>query len=1449
MVVAGENPFGIAIAQCQGDFGLPLLNTWLSLGLHAAFLLLSFQGLAFMVRRATVARIPGFLHSLYLTTGTVYCALAVTLLAYNVNRPDYVSSCSLASSILRTLSVLLCLALSYCWHFKGRRPSSRLCVFLLVDLLSNIARSRGLWTVVRNSLDRTFASVFTVFVVAEAAFLSSNLIWKSRWLLSWEADEHSPEETTSIFGLGLYTWVNPLLWAGYHRNLNLKDLYPLDKALSADAVSRKSLRSLHRVDGRAGDADVLLWAAKPLLRPLLLPVLPRLCLVGFTLCQPFFLQSLLNFLAGPKDEVSRSSSGSGLVGAAILIYVGIAASTSIYWYYQERAQSTMRAFLVTCIYQSSVGTQTADGTAAVTLMSTDVDRIYTGMRYMHEIWANMIQTAIACWLLQRELGLGFLGPLAVVIIGFALSFVLSKLAVNYQRLWMGRVQKRISVTSSVLSCVKELRISALTDAVIELVQGERREEIHQGAKSRTIRAVSATLSSLPQAIAPVLAFAFGPGRLDTTKAFTSLSYLTLLTAPLLIVLQTLPIIASCWACLRRIYDFLARPQRMDSRILTKGESGPTTVGPRISVRNCDFGWSEENIVLRGIDLTITQSSITFVIGPVASGKSTLCKALLAEVPFMQGEITCSYDPRRVAYCAQVPFLLSRSIQDNIIGFEDLDAARYDEVIQATMLTDDFRVLPDGDRTMIGSNGTSLSGGQKQRISLARALYHDADLIVADDVFSGLDPSTQEQVCHRVFGSDGLVRKRRTTVVLCTQSVKFVAVADYTIELSGHGGIAKQGPVPQVLGVAAGVAFSQAPSSVTETDVDNAIMPLHKKQIRSNLPRLMRGEEPQDQATDDEPAVPPPATELSVYWAYMASVGIRPLILYVLLVVCIGFCQNFSTIWLKFWSANALGDRGFQFYIGIYSLLAVAALLVILSAGVHLHDQALKTALSASLRFISTTDTGSILNLFSQDMTIIDSQLPGMINNLFISGAVAIGQAIVIAVSSAYLAISYPFFIGVVYFVQKYYLPTSKRLRILDLEAKSPLYTHFLDTLTGIATIRSYGWFGHMALRNANFLDISQRPSYQLAMVQQWLLLVMNMVVAALALILVLLATQLRGGVVDLGALGAAMVMLITFGTTLAGVVNAYTGLEIALGGISRLKRFSEMTEREDKEFGEGDILPPAEWPLSGKVVMEDISASYNRADPQPLLSDLSLVIHSREKVALCGRTGSGKSSVLALLLRLIDPITSQSASTPPTILIDDMSLTRINHSALRMHLIAASQDAVFLPSDSATSFHANLDPWKAATAEEALAALDTVGLREAIDARGGIDAVADTSGLSGGQKQLFCLARVVLRRRVRLNQLVKRGLQEGGILLLDEMTSSVDRETESLMMDILWREFEAYTVLMITHSMEVAGRCDRVLVLDSGKIVEDGTPKQLAKTDGSWFRALTLAGNVRGTSA
>jgi ABC-type multidrug transport system fused ATPase/permease subunit len=215
--------------------------------------------------------------------------------------------------------------------------------------------------------------------------------------------------------------------------------------------------------------------------------------------------------------------------------------------------------------------------------------------------------------------------------------------------------------------------------------------------------------------------------------------------------------------------------------------------------------------------------------------------------------------------------------------------------------------------------------------------------------------------------------------------------------------------------------------------------------------------------------------------------------------------------------------------------------------------------------------------------------------------------------------------------------------------------------------------------------------------------------------------------------------------------------------------------------------------------------------------------------------------MIALLLRMLEPLplSTSPSSVSPQILIDDKPLTSVNRTTLRTRIIAASQDSVFLPDGS--SFRANLDPWSAASATEALAVLETIGLQDVILARGGIDAPVNAAELSAGQKQMFVLGRAILRRRVRARLRAALGLEDGGVLLLDEMTASVDAETEKRMMEVVEKEFENYTVLMVTHSMELARGCGRVVVLDRGKVFEDGEPWRLEAKEGGSFRALVLA--------
>ncbi|KAF4926898.1 ABC transporter FUM19 [Colletotrichum viniferum] len=1426
---------------------------WLSVATAAVFVAVAALRVLRLARSRdpSVVRGAGMMWIAKLVAGAVFTGLRLGLLVVVLRQQNGGPNAELvASTALNFTASCLLLALSPLEHFKRSRPSILACSFLFLALIYDIYRCPSLWSASdqqnNEHLSMSFKVLFTTAIVVEVLFLALESLKRRRWV-KWDSDEHSPEETSSILSLGLYSWLNPLLWKGYHKPLVMDDLFPLDTSIS---VAKLDTRRRPESKGTS-ISDLVLWLARPLGWSLLLPILPRLCLLGFTFCQPFFLQRLLGFLSSNEDN---SSTASGLVAVAVLTYSGIAISTALYWYYQERFQSLLRAYLISAIYRKTAVIQhMGDGdSAAVTLMGADVERIYTGLRLMHEVWANAIQIGLASWLLQRQLGLAFLAPLAIVLICFFISFAISKRAVPYQSAWMARVQKRIAFTSAVLSNIKDLRSSGMIRPAAALVQREREDEIRVGERSRILIAISASSGQLPQAIAPALAFAFGPKVLDETRAFTALSFLALLTSPLLVVLQSLPIIAASFACLQRIKLFLAQETRVDGRHIvastdTDEKAGKSTIEVKskeafISIQGGSFGWKDDKPVLKDISIYVPKSSIGFVVGPVASGKSTFCRALLGEVPHAKGTVTLG--SKKLAYCHQTPFLFNSSIMENIVGFSPLNTARYADVIRAAMLLDDLATMPAGDRTVVGTKGISLSGGQRQRISLARALYHEADILVLDDVFRGLDSSTQHQVCQAIFGSNGLLRKRGTTVIVCTHSTQLLPVADHIIALTQEGTILDHGTFIDI------TEDEERARRFGLTSITEAITRQSKKATTADEMDISPSKEAREASQPLKTVIVPkaqpisatiPTVDLAVYRHWLSTMKPLPLIMFAILVIGVGFCANFPTIWLKFWSADSTSSspqHSFDFWMGLYALIGAGGVICVFPAGLimlrtavrlagtDLHHATVDTVMNSSLRFLSTTDVGKILNLFSQDMNIMDTQLPRMINNLCFCLATAIGQAAVIAVSSAWLAISYLFFMLLLWVVQRIYLPTSKRLRILDLEAKTPLYTNFLDTMNGLPTIRAFDWFPHQLARNNTLLDDSQRPLYLLAMAQQWLMLTMNIIVAVVAVLLVALATQLRS---DTGNVGAGLVTLITLGGTLTTIVIAYTGLETSLGAIGRLKAFGEETEREDS-VGD-DVTPDEAWPMNGHVDIRDVDVSYNGSDK--VLKCLNMIFEPGQKVAICGRTGSGKSSILALLLRLIDPLQASTiTNSQPAIMIDGVPLNTVNRITLRERVISASQDPVFLP--EGTTFRANLDPASVATNEECAAVLCDVGLNTAVEEKGGLNAIISGAELSAGQKQLFSIARAVLRRRVRRRE---TGV-DGGLLLLDEITSGADTETEKRVHRILDSEFGGYTVIMVTHRKEMAISCDRVIMLDAGEVVEDGPPQVLlAKADGR-FKAL-----------
>ncbi|KAL2075027.1 hypothetical protein VTL71DRAFT_8807 [Oculimacula yallundae] len=1462
-----DRSFGPAIRGCRSefDFTIRFENIFFSLIPCSVFAAVSVIRILVLLRQPKI--VLWRLWAIFKLVAAISLgAINLTLLVISA-RSRFVDNVFVSSIVLSLVSTFCIAALSGLEHTRSPRPSILIQTFLLLIILFDVVRARTFWLSAIGSEEFVFCRLFTASIVGKTVLLLLESKQKTKQV-KWDSENHSPEETAGIFGLAAYTWLYTIFWNGYRTVLTLEDLFTLDQRLATQDLQVKLRQHLEDSSNKGKKHGLGLAKAlsETLSISLILPVLPRMGLIAFRFCQPFLINTLLDYLQKSNRE-SPANFGYGLIGAAFLIYMGIAVSTSFYWYFHERSLCKCRAALGGAVYvkTTEMKSTSSGDSAAVTLMSTDVERVRLGLLNLHEFWGNSVEVALASWLLQRQLGAAVAAPLIVVlccVIGGAFA---NRYTGARQKIWMEKIQKRVGLTANVISNMKHLKISGLAAPVEGLIQAMRVDELKAASRFRAVYVVAITFGFLPIALCPVMTFAVTSRTLDATTIFTSMSYLLLLADPLSYIFQNTPNLLAAFTCLERIQNFLEQEPRQDYRVSeshaenTGGSSFNSERKDRsaVSISNGSFGWDAGKMTLEEIDLDIPISQLTLVVGPVGAGKSTLCKALLGEVPVVEGQvmIDTSSISRRIGYCDQVPYLSNTSIKDNIIGFSDFNELRYEEVIHATMLKTDFSMLPQGDETIIGSDGISLSGGQKQRVSMARALYLDSNFYIFDDILSGLDADTEDQVFRHVFGPDGLIRSRNATCLLCTHTIRHLPSADHIVALSTDGRIAEQGTFKDLLsneqyihslGITA--SADRIPLKSASTVTASEITKLEAPQIESTKPstkQLGSGHvDEKKRMTGDS----------SVYKYYLGSLGKTSITAFIVFGLGWGFFYNWGNVWLEFWSrdiSSTQPSRSKAFYVGLYALFQMCYVgsvffvflicyrTMVLVSGSKLHKAALSTLITAPLAFFTSTDTGLVTNLFSQDMTLIDNELPIAVTNLALDLCNAIGMAAVIATASPWLALSYPILFVILWGIQKFYLRTSRQLRFLDLEAKSPLYTHFLDTIKDVATFRAFGWVPDGIKTNNHLLNTSQRPAYLLAMVQRWLLFTLQILVMLLAVGVVTLATQLRA---SSGFTGASLVTLMTFGDVLNYIIRWFTQIETSIGAVTRLKNFSENVKPESLE-GENTI-PTKEWPSRGAIQMNTVSASYAGVGDESnlALKDLSLKIRPGEKVAICGRSGSGKSSTILLLLRLLDPLSSCSQN----ITIDEVPLHQIDRSILRERIIAIPQDPVFLP--DGTSFMSNLDPFHKSTAEECRAVLEIVGLWSVVEQRGGMESGMSVEMLSQGQKQLFSLARAVLRARIRFREFASMvgsvsGKRLGGVLLLDEVSSNVDRETDRAMQRIIHEEFAGYTIIMVSHRLEMVMDFDTVVVMEKGSVVESGEPKVLVETEGSRFKELWSFGS------
>ncbi|KAK1493023.1 hypothetical protein CTAM01_09650 [Colletotrichum tamarilloi] len=1460
----GDDYFG---PQVRGYFDFTVLfeQSILSILPSALFILLVPVRISSLLRNGIRVR-SGKLLWLKLSAVTAFLCLQIALITLWSLPTAPKTKTSVAESAIALIEAIAIGVLSYTEHKRSVRPSLLLGGYLVLTITLDTAHARTLW--IRDGLT-PIACVFTALLAVKAVMLALEETPKRAYLPDSEKNV-AVECTTGVVSRSLFWWLNGLFFQGFRLLIGLEDLGPIDPKFDSTVL----LGRLDRVWSRAAKNSKwslirsVFWAYRT---TFLAAVLPRLLFAGFIFSQPFLVNQIVNFVGSPRTEDSRNVAG-GLVGATALIYCGIAVSRCWYQHMTFQLVTLFRGGLVSLIFKKTLSLDASmiNDLAPVTLMSVDIEAIAASMTFIHDVWAAAIELPVGVYLLYRQVGPPCFLLLIPGLVCTAVTSKLSTLMAPARVAWNQGVQKRVSITSSMLTQIKGIKMMGLTDHFSDIIQKLRVSELKLSTKFRILVTVLSIIGGVAQQFTPIVIIAAAvfwtraEQGLTIAEAFTALSIIVLVSQPLMKLISSIMQLMGAIGCFTRIQDFLLLDEIVDQRQIITGSSkvsqdsdralpssmrGGSDLQPLtpqaiqlandneielVSLRRTDrssvaSGDTNKPVVImedatlvskdgtemmKNVSLTLRQATISMLVGRVGCGKSSLLKAILGETGISTGSITLH--TLSVAFCDQSAWLRNVSIKDNVIGQAPFDQAWFSAVVHACTLDEDIALFSEAEDTIVGTGGVALSGGQKQRVALARAVYSRRKLLLLDDVFSGLDNSTSKAVFRRLLGPDGLLRQAGMTVLLATNHVNFLRSAD-NITMIQDGTILHNQ-----------VSFDSLPRSAWGHLVEEETKGKDPGEDDVSTEDLVKDSKPT--RADRPVAVAPGGTEAELtrqtgdtecYRMYLNSIGWPILIVFLILNILFVAFTKMPQIWLRIWTEHGTNDRP-AMHFGIYVMFGLLCivlngaslgfwmLLAIPRSANHLHQTLLQAALAAPLYFFTTTDSGVTLNRFSQDIALIDHRLPVSAWTAMYSFLTVLAETAIIATGSSYIAALIPPSFLALYLLQKYYLRTSRQLRHIDLEAKSPLFTHFSEVLVGLPTIRAFAWSPAMLRENHALLDASQRPYYLFFCVQRWLNVVLDLFIAGMAVVLVAFALYFTNAT-TMGAIGLAMVNIINFNQTLSDFIEMWTMLETSLGAIARLKYFVRYTPREDRD-GETDEMPPA-WPRGGKIEIENVTAAYRQVDEtEPVIRNVSLTIQPGQRVGICGRSGSGKSSLLLTLLRLLDLKSEEGGGD---LKIASHSLLTLPRSTIRTSLTTLPQDPVLLPG----SVRENLDPGGHTPDADLISALRKMKVWEPIEARGGLEAEMSATGLSAGQKQLFCLARALLRMQTR----------GGGIVLLDEATSNVDHATDEEVRKVLGEEFEeaGVTVVEVAHRLEAIVGYDVVVVMHEGRVVEVGKPKEL----------------------
>ncbi|XP_015416781.1 PREDICTED: multidrug resistance-associated protein 1 [Myotis davidii] len=1117
----------------------------------------------------------------------------------------------------------------------------------------------------------------------------------------------------------------------------------------------------------------------------------------------------------------------------------------------------------------------------VNLMSVDAQRFMDLTTYINMVWSAPLQVFLALYLLWLNLGPSVLAGVAVMILMVPLNAVMAMKTKTYQVAHMKSKDSRIKLMNEILNGIKVLKLYAWELAFKDKVLAIRQEELKVLKKSAYLAAMGTFTWVCTPFLVALCTFAVyvtvdETNILNAQKAFVSLALFNILRFPLNILPMVISSIVQASVSLKRLRIFLSH-EELDpdsiERLPIKDGGGSHS----ITVRNATFTWARSDPpTLNGITFSVPEGSLVAVVGQVGCGKSSLLSALLAEMDKVEGHVAIKGS---VAYVPQQAWIQNDSLRENILFGRQLQERYYKSVIEACALLPDLEILPSGDRTEIGEKGVNLSGGQKQRVSLARAVYCDSDVYLFDDPLSAVDAHVGKHIFEHVIGPKGMLKNK--TRLLVTHGISYLPQVDVIIVMSG-GKISEMGSYQELLARDGAFAeflrtYSSAEQEQTEQDEGSKVVDEEEeglagmsgpgketKQMENGMVVMDAArKQPQRQLSNsssysgdasrhhgstaelqkagakedtwkmmEADKAQTGQVKLSVYWDYMKAIGLFISFLSIFLFLCNHVAALSSNYWLSLWTDDPIVN-GTQEHtkvrlsvygaLGISQGLAVFGYSMALSIGGifasrRLHLDLLHNVLWSPMSFFERTPSGNLVNRFSKEMDTVDSMIPQVIKMFMGSLFNVIGACIIILLATPIAAVIIPPLGLIYFFVQRFYVASSRQLKRLESVSRSPVYSHFNETLLGVSVIRAFAEQERFISQSDLKVDENQKAYYPSIVANRWLAVRLECVGNCIVLFATLFAVISRNSL-SAGLVGLSISYSLQVTTYLNWLVRMSSEMETNIVAVERLKEYSE-TEKE-APWRIQEMTPASTWPQVGRVEFRDYSLRY-REDLDLVLKHINITIEGGEKVGIVGRTGAGKSSLTLGLFRIKE-------SSEGEIIIDNVNIAKIGLHDLRFKITIIPQDPILFSG----SLRMNLDPFSQYSDEEVWTSLELAHLKNFVSAlpdKLNHECTEGGENLSVGQRQLVCLARALLRKTK--------------ILVLDEATAAVDLETDDLIQSTIRTQFEDCTVLTIAHRLNTIMDYTRVIVLDKGEIRECGAPSDLLQQRGLFYSMAKDAGLV-----